>query len=241
MGLQVATGSEGKDKAMIIIISGAVVLAILGSALVVWFKDRRYSESKNLDVKRIIQTNLKFAIITLTVFLGVSLLGAWLCIRSGSAYVPLCKELLLIYGLFLIAFIDFKEHIIPNSILITLLVARIGFLIYESVVAYDILQTVLLLPLLGALIGGGIILVAMLISRKGVGMGDVKMFLIIGLFTGSALIIPTLFYTILISALVGLGLVVTRKAKLSDAMPMAPFACVGVVANMILSYWGGLV
>lgn len=216
-----------------------VFISIACSAVVVTYKDKHYSQVKDFSIKRIVKDNIKFEVAAFATFLVVSLISNFLYFRSGSDYVQMYKELLLIYGVFLIAFIDFRERIIPNKIVLALFVIRIGFLIYELIIAFDVWKAVLIYPTLGGLIGGVIIVLAMLVSRKGVGMGDVKLFAIIGLFVSSTKIIPTLFYSILASALFGIVLLTTRKAKLKDSMPMAPFALIGVILNMITSHLGG--
>ena len=225
---------------MIFALTAAVAAA--GSLLVTVFANRRYSASKDFNTfRRILAGNIPFGAVTLVSLVAVSLLGNYFYLRAGSNYVQMYKELLLIYGIYLIAFIDYKEHLIPNKLLLALLVIRMGFFLYEAASAFEFMNIALLTPVLGGLLGGVIILVAMLISRKGVGMGDVKLFTMIGLFVGSTKILPTLFYTVLISALAGLFLIIFRKAKPKDAMPMAPFALVGLVLNMLISHAGRLI
>ena len=216
-----------------------VFIAIACSAAVVIYKDRRYSRVRDFDVKRIIKDNTTFEIMTFTALIAVSLFSNFLYARTGGDYVQMYKGLLLIFGVYLIAFIDYKERIIPNKIILVLLIIRTGFLIYEAIIAFDILRTVLAYPMLGGLIGGAVIFVAMFVSRKGVGMGDVKLFAVIGFFVGSAAILPTMIYSVLASAVFGIFLLLTRKAKLKDSIPMAPFALIGIVFNMITSNLGG--
>ena len=94
-------------------------------------------------------------------------------------------------------------------------------------------------PLIGAGIGGVILAVAMLLSRKGVGMGDVKLFITIGAYVGSMEIIATLFYTFVVSAVVGIVLLLMKKVKLRDSVPMAPFAFAGVAIEYAFMLIGG--
>ena len=88
-------------------------------------------------------------------------------------------------------------------------------------------------------IGGVILAVAMLLSRKGVGMGDVKLFITIGAYVGSMEIIATLFYTFVVSAVVGIVLLLMKKVKLRDSVPMAPFAFAGVAIEYAFMLIGG--
>lgn len=145
----------------------------------------------------------------------------------------------LLVGLYLLAIIDYKERKIPNQIILCLLALRIAFLIFEYLANPEYHKQVLLYPLFGLLIGGGTMLAAILISRKGIGMGDVKMMLTIGLFVGSTEILSALFYIFLSASLVGVVLLLTKKVQWKDSLPMAPFAFTGVLSKFLLLAFGG--
>ena len=80
----------------------------------------------------------------------------------------------------------------------------------------------------------------MLLSKSaGVGMGDLKMFFVVGAFVGSSKILMTMFYTFFASALIGVVFLAFKKAKLKDSLAMAPFAFVGILIEFILLMIGG--
>ena len=143
------------------------------------------------------------------------------------------------WGTYLLAKIDYHEKKIPNVIILVLIIIRVPFLIYELIISNEIWQSVLLYPVIGAAIGAGVIIVAMILSRSGIGMGDVKMLLVIGLYVGSTEIIDTMFYMFFLSAIGGVFLLITRKAKMKDSIPMAPFAFAGVAVKYIQLMIGG--
>lgn len=221
----------------------AIVTILYSVALVVasfFYLKVRYKLCENGCLKDIAKKNIKYLIITSVIFLVIVVIETMYAIRHDIYSLPvLMKWSTLFWGVYLLAKIDYHEKKIPNKIVLIMLIARVVFLIYEIVVNLEYWKTVLVYPLLGAAIGGMIMAVAMLISRKGVGMGDVKMFIVIGAFVGSTEILATLFYTILISVIGGVMLLITKKARLKDSVPMAPFACAGIALEYLLLMIGG--
>lgn len=221
----------------------AIVTILYSVALVVasfFYLKVRYKLCENGCLKDIAKKNIKYLIITSVIFLVIVVIETMYAIRHDIYSLPvLMKWSTLFWGVYLLAKIDYHEKKIPNKIVLIMLIARVVFLIYEIVVNLEYWKTVLVYPLLGAAIGGMIMAVAMLISRKGVGMGDVKMFIVIGAFVGSTEILATLFYTILISVIGGVMLLITKKAGLKDSVPMAPFACAGIALKYLLLMIGG--
>lgn len=221
----------------------AIVTILYSVALVVasfFYLKVRYKLCENGCLKDIAKKNIKYLIITSVIFLVIVVIETMYAIRHDIYSLPvLMKWSTLFWGVYLLAKIDYHEKKIPNKIILIMLIARVVFLIYEIVVNLEYWKTVLVYPLLGAAIGGMIMAVAMLISRKGVGMGDVKMFIVIGAFVGSTEILATLFYTILISVIGGVMLLITKKAGLKDSVPMAPFACAGIALKYLLLMIGG--
>lgn len=221
----------------------AIVTILYSVALVVasfFYLKVRYKLCENGSIKDIAKKNIKYLIITSVIFLVIVVIETMYAIRHDIYSLPvLMKWSTLFWGVYLLAKIDYHEKKIPNKIILIMLIARVVFLIYEIVVNLEYWKTVLVYPLLGAAIGGMIMAVAMLISRKGVGMGDVKMFIVIGAFVGSTEILATLFYTILISVIGGVMLLITKKARLKDSVPMAPFACAGIALEYLLLMIGG--
>lgn len=217
----------------------SILVAVFSAVIAIIYKEKHCVGKEKLNISDMVKSNKYAFPITLIAFIGISIGSVVMFQRTAYGFDAMYRWMVLIFGACLVSYIDIKERIIPNKIILSLFAIRIGFLAYELVIAFDSLKLVLVSPLLGMIIGGGIILLAMLISRKSIGMGDVKLFAIIGLFVGSKSIIPTLFCTFFFSAMFGLILLFFKKAKIKDTMPMAPFATAGILVNFVLSYIGG--
>lgn len=126
---------------------------------------------------------------------------------------------------------DKKYMIIPDQYVIALAVTAIGFIPF---------QATYLSPLIGAMIGGGSILLIgllgqFLFKKEAMGFGDVKLFAAIGLICGAKGIVIILFMTIFISAITfGIGLTI-KRIKSGDEQPLGPFIAGSTAAFIIFN------
>lgn len=109
---------------------------------------------------------------------------------------------LIIFVCLLIAIADFKYQIIPDEFTIAAGVLALGVTVYDLVRGYHIFHFVWWSPVLGAVIGAASMLIINFIGmlvykRDGMGFGDVKLFLALGILTG----FPGTIYTFIISIL----------------------------------------
>jgi len=80
---------------------------------------------------------------------------------------------------------------------------------------------------LGFLVGGGLLTVLALVSKGGMGGGDIKLFALIGLGLGVETVLFALFYSCLWGTVVGLPLRLTGKIKARQPIPFGPFILLG--------------
>ncbi|HEY7633227.1 MAG TPA: prepilin peptidase [Thermoleophilaceae bacterium] len=125
-----------------------------------------------------------------------------------------------------VTFIDLQHKIVPNRIIVP--AAAYGLV---TAVAF---RTDMLPELLIA--GAGaftFFLVAALIHPKGMGMGDVKLAGVMGLYLGK-LVIPALFIAFIVGTVVGIVLVVRHGARSRKVgVPFAPFMAFGGLVAML--------
>jgi len=85
------------------------------------------------------------------------------------------------------------------------------------------------------LAGGGVLLLVFIISRGGMGAGDVKLIAMIGFFVGLRGTAVVLLLAFLFGALVGVTFMVLGKLTRKDALPFAPYLA---LAAFIQVFWG---
>ena len=138
---------------------------------------------------------------------------AWLGIALVLTLVP-------------ITFIDLDHRIIPNRIVGPSAVVALVILALTDVDA---------LPdhLIAAVAAGGFFLLAALAYPRGMGMGDVKLAALLGLYLGSS-VAPALLAAMLSGTLVG-GAIIARKGVAEGrktAVPFGPFLALGALVGL---------
>ena len=121
---------------------------------------------------------------------------------------------------------DLERRVIPNAILL------VGSVIGVGIVAATDPGS---LPERAAAAAGAgaFLLLFALIYPRGMGMGDVKLAAVMGLFLGVS-VVPALFVGILLGALVGFGLMLRHgSAARKHAVPFGPFLAIGGVAGLL--------
>ncbi len=83
--------------------------------------------------------------------------------------------------------------------------------------------------LLGIVVGGGVLWLVAVISRGGMGGGDVKYLAAIGSFIGPGAALAVLFIASTLGAVVGIALIVTRRLQRREPIPFGPFLSIAVI------------
>lgn len=219
---------------------GIIIYTLILLLASCYYLKKRYCLGEKECVKEVVLNNKKFVLLTMIVFIAIISFEIYCSLGQDIYWLPIMMRWSTIFwGTYLLAKVDYHEKKIPNVIILALIVIRIPFLVYELIISSEIWKSVLLYPVFGAAIGAGVILIAMILSRSGIGMGDVKMLLVIGLYVGSTEIIDTMFFMFFASAIGGVFLLATSKAKMKDSIPMAPFAFIGVAMKYVLLMIGG--
>ncbi|MGE4545121.1 MAG: A24 family peptidase [Pedobacter sp.] len=140
----------------------------------------------------------------------------------------------LVGSLVVISFIDFDHQIIPD--VISLPGIPIGFILTFFVAGLSWRDS-----LLGILVGGGSLacvagIYYLLTRNEGMGMGDIKLLAMLGAFMGWKAILPTIFLGSLIGSLVGVPLMLIKRASGKLAIPFGPFLSMGAIIYLL---WGG--
>ena len=167
-------------------------------------------------------------------YLGLPVLGALLLIlRIGKmdGFILFWCALLIVFG-YVAAVLDFMTKRIPNNLVLAMLAAWVITILPWVFNETHIAVTLLIDSALGFAIGGGLFLLVYLISRKGLGGGDVKFMAVAGLYLGFYGVIPAMFCGTVLAALTGLTLLLLKKIGRKDTMPLAPFLYAGMLITI---------
>jgi len=90
-------------------------------------------------------------------------------------------------------------------------------------------------PWYDALIGGSVgfllIMIIILVSKGGMGAGDMKLFGVLGIILGWKLTLLTLFIASLVGAVIGGILMATKKIKRGQPIPFGPYILLGALIS----------
>lgn len=147
--------------------------------------------------------------------------------------------LFFVSSLIVISFIDIDFQIIPDKISIPLILLGVVLSLLNK--GFLNIASNLKDSLLGILIGGGVLLVVSIISKGGMGGGDVKLNAAVGAYLGWKSVLLTIFLGSLVGSVV--GLVVLKKTG-NRKIPFGPFLAFGALVslffgNQILSWYIG--
>ena len=124
---------------------------------------------------------------------------------------------------------------IPNLCTIVLLVGRLLFMIPELLFYKGDFPMILLNSFVPAFIALILLCLLYKISRSGLGMGDIKIFTGLAFFTGMYGFCVSLLFSFLLCALCSLPVLLLKKKKLKDALPLGPFIYFGFGFAAMLS------
>ena len=85
---------------------------------------------------------------------------------------------------------------------------------------------------MGGAIGGGVFLLVYIISRHGLGAGDVKFMAIAGLYLGMNLVMSSMLIGSILSAITGIVLLCMKKISKKDEIPLVPFLYMGILLTI---------
>ncbi|MDS1029385.1 prepilin peptidase [Bacillota bacterium LX-D] len=144
----------------------------------------------------------------------------------GLSY-QLLPYLGLICVLIVISFIDYKHYLIPDSVLLVGL--SIGLVIN---VFYPFINWVN--GAIGILAGGGLLYFLAVVSKGGMGGGDIKLAALLGFYLGWRKILLALFVATFLATIAGGFLILTKQKSLKDYIPFGPFLSIGTTLIIFL-------
>lgn len=227
---------------LIWIIMEALVLAytIFGTSLIDDLKDKREAErprgekvgeGPEYQAKNFLfdfDKDLKNRLISI-IFLSFLAACSALQVSSWASNIESVKLLILFVGSSLAMLTDVKANIIPNPLICALLLARFFLLLAESLINPETIRDVIIMNVLGG--GSTFIILASFsaLAKGGLGMGDVKLFSIFGLFTGLSTVLFLMVYALGLASAYSLIMIILKKMTLKGKLPFAPFIFFGFV------------
>lgn len=148
-----------------------------------------------------------------------------------TAYDLLSRIVLLVLG-YAAAWSDFKHKRVSNKLVLAMVVAWMIMLTPRFFYFAEQAITTALTGIVGLVMAGVLFLLVYLISRKGLGGGDVKFMAAAGLYLGLSGVLPAMLWGAILAAITGLVLIASKKMGRKDTIPLIPFLYIGIVMTV---------
>jgi leader peptidase (prepilin peptidase)/N-methyltransferase len=149
-----------------------------------------------------------------------------LCVIAYGADSDVWAPLLLVLLLVPITLIDLEHHIIPN---VLSAIGAVGAIVLTLLFNSDALVE----NLIAGAAAGGFFLLAAIVYPAGMGMGDVKLAGVLGLFLGRA-VVPAIFAALLAGSIIG-GIIIARYGAAEGrkkGIPFGPWLAFGALVGL---------
>lgn len=135
--------------------------------------------------------------------------------------------------LIVLSSIDYYSGIIPDRFIFLILIFSIIYKI--SLYIFYSVSPQWFNSILGLLVGGLLFLTISVLSKGGMGGGDIKLIGALGFALGLKMVFLNIFLSFIIGAIISLMLIALKKKGRKDSIPFGPFICMGF---LITSLWG---
>lgn len=153
------------------------------------------------------------------------------------SYLYLFLLLVVFSCLITIFFIDLRERIIPDELVVVGILGSVGVIIGQIGLMGRISPIGLIENYLFSGVGAGLffLFLVLITKGKGMGLGDVKLAFLMGLFLGFPRIIVSLYIAFLTGALGGVILILGGKKRFGEQIAFGPFLVIGTIIAFFYS------
>ncbi len=138
--------------------------------------------------------------------------------------------------LFIVIFvIDLEHSLILNKVVYPTMIVALLLSLYPWPWFGESMGMRVAYTTLGGAIGFVVFLLIALVSRGGMGWGDVKLAALIGLATGFPLVFVAIIMAAILGGIVAVVLLITRRRGRREMIPFGPFLAVAAMATLL---WG---
>ncbi len=174
-----------------------------------------------------------YCLIILIVLCGLSV--ALTLIYPTNTLLQNIRLLILIAVLFAAAWIDKAKKIIPNQLILAAIVIRVILYIAEFISLKGQFWDVIKSDLIAMIIPVFFLLIGAVILKGGIGMGDIKLLIVIALYQGLQGALSSVFAALLVAFVISVFLLITKKKGRKDTIPFAPSVLIGTIVSVFLT------
>ena len=191
---------------------------------------------KKYDCLKKESCNNKFWVLHGIILVLSCLLNMMLFRQMGNDWLLLVNFIMIYTVVQISGVIDFHCHKIPNSVLLMGAGVRILILSLMFIFSREFFATELIMSLVGCIVSLLVMLLISIVSKQGIGYGDVKLYACLGLYLGIMDTYYILFYAALLAALYAAYFLLSKKGNRKSRIPFGPFTYLGFVLVYLFSF-----
>lgn len=176
---------------------------------------------------------LLYSVIMIAAAVGLSLFVTGF--YSENTFLFTLKRVIMLALLWPVAYTDFTAYRIPNLFIAAGLIARAAVLAAEFFWERDTLPAYLLTEVIASVVLFLVAALCTVIVKNSIGGGDLKLFVVMGLLLGLQGTWGAIFLSLIVSFIVAVALLITRKKSRKDAIPFGPALAVGTYLSIFLT------
>ncbi len=155
-------------------------------------------------------------------------------VSDTLSFFDIVKVLAALLGISACMIVDLYTLLIPNRYILFMAMIRVAILPFELMLQESNVRLVIINSLIGAIGSFLLLMLLSLLSRGGIGMGDIKLLTVTGFLCGFYLVMNTMVYAVIVCALAALYLVITGKLTIKMKIPFGPFVYLGFIISTVL-------
>lgn len=191
------------------------------------------SRDKEETTNKAISTKQRY-IISIGVF-AVTVVASLFLVTKGVDWIGILKMSIGLVCLSGAACNDYRDHRIPNIFPLIMAISAIVCLGIGYVTSQNGANAYIFSSVFAAIVVVIFMTVASLLTRRGIGMGDIKLLTALALLGGVNTIGWTLIFGVAVCAVAAMFFLVTKKKTVKGTMPFGPFIFIGYIITIILN------
>ena len=161
-------------------------------------------------------------------------ISLFLAEKYTTEKIDILKIFIVLLGCGIAAIWDRAKKIIPNKLIIVMIVIRVVIFIFEFIFRNTVIFQIIINSLLGLGISFLLLSIFSILSKGGLGMGDVKLISTIGFYCGTYLVFNSVFISLVLCTIISVISILVKKRKIKDKVAFGPYIFIGVVVSVMI-------
>ena len=214
----------------------AAALAYITSNKHIAQKIRFFDIASNID-EEFSSIELKNTqLLAVTIVTGILSYVAVLNLLNGAKALEICRMTIALLCMVGAGCFDLRLKRIPNIFPLLMLISAILLFGVGAILKQEGIITLITSGAIAAVAIFVILTLTAVLTKEGIGAGDIKLISALALTIGVYLLIEALFYASVFCSLAAIVLLLIKKKDTSKAVPFGPFLLLGYIITLITNY-----